>query len=215
MATPRLRLAAAALLLTALTFAPLSGARAADYRFDPVHSAVVFFVNHDGYSDAVGRLRIARGWLRFDEHDWAASKVEADIALDSVDLGNTDWDRVVAGADFLDAHAHPYAHFVSTSVEQTGPHTGIVYGQLTLRGHTVGIAFPFRFNKRAFTVYGLHTVAGFTGLATLTRKDWGMDAFSAVVGTQVKVLLEIEAIADADAQAQYQRAVAHSAEPQR
>ncbi|EQD36981.1 Lipid/polyisoprenoid-binding, YceI-like protein, partial [mine drainage metagenome] len=104
--------------------APL--ARAAEYRFDPVHSAVVFFVDHDGYSDAVGRLKIARGWFRFDPTNWAASQVVADIALGSVDMDDKGWDRVVAGTDFLDAKAHPYAHFVSTSVEKTGPDTGIL-----------------------------------------------------------------------------------------
>ena len=186
--------------------APL--AQAAEYRFDPVHSAVVFFVDHDGFSDAVGRLKIARGWFRFDEKNWAASKVVADIALGSVDMDDTGWDRVVAGPNFLDAKAHPYAHFVSTSVEKTGSDTGILYGQLTLRGRTEGVAFPFRFNKRAFTIYGLHTVAGFTGIATLDRKLWGMRAFDSVVGVQVKVLLEIEGIADGDAERAYQRAVA-------
>jgi polyisoprenoid-binding protein YceI len=194
------------LLLLGCVLAPL--ARAAEYRFDPVHSAVVFFVDHDGYSDSVGRLTIARGWLRFDPQDWADSRVVADIALDSVDMGDKDWDRVVAGSDFLDARARPYAHFVSTSVQKTGPDTGILYGQLSLRGRTEGIAFPFRLNKRAFTIYGLHTVAGFTGIATLDRKLWGMNAFDSVVGVHVKVLLEIEAIADADAERAYQRAVA-------
>lgn len=185
------------LLLAAALLAPVSHAE--DYRIDPVHSAVVFFVSHDGYSDSVGRLPVARGWFRFDPRDWAHSSVEADIALGSVDMGDHGWDKVVAGRWFLDANAHPYAHFASTSVQQTGKDTGIVYGQLTLRGHTQGIAFPVRFNKRAFTLYGLHTVAGFTGMATLDRRLWGMDAFDAAVGTRVRVLLEIEGIADADA----------------
>ena len=194
------------LLLLGCVLAPL--AQAAEYRFDPVHSAVVFFVDHDGYSDSVGRLKIARGWFRFDPKDWADSRVVADIALGSVDMDDKDWDRVVAGSDFLDAKAHPYAHFVSTSVQKTGPDTGIVYGQLSLRGHTEGIAFPFRFNKRAFTIFGLHTVAGFTGIATLDRKLWGMRAFDSVIGVRVKVLLEIEGIADSSAEHDYQRAVA-------
>lgn len=184
-------------LLIAALLAPL--AHAEDYRIDPVHSALVFFVSHDGYSDAVGRLHIAHGWFRFDRNDWAKSKAEADIALGSVDMGDHDWDEVVAGDWFLDAKAAPYAHFRSTSVQQTGTNTCIVYGQLTLRGRTEGIAFPVHFNKRAFTIYGLHTVAGFTGMATLDRRLWGMDAFDSAVGTKVRVLLEVEGIADADA----------------
>ncbi|MGN6738454.1 MAG: YceI family protein, partial [Dyella sp.] len=34
------------------------------YRYDTVHSQVLFSVSHDGYSRPFGRLHIARGWLR-------------------------------------------------------------------------------------------------------------------------------------------------------
>ena len=200
----------AALVLCLALLAPTARAHAAGatYRFDPVHSQITFFVDHDGYSDASGRLHIVRGWFRFDPADWGTAKVVADIDLAGVDMGDKDWNRVVAGSNFLDAKAQPYAHFVSGEVEKTGTDTGILFGQLTLRGHTVGIAFPFRFNRRAFTIYGLHTVAGFTGIATLDRKLWGMRAFDSVIGVRVKVLLEIEGIADSSAERDYQRAVA-------
>ncbi len=200
----------AALVLCLALLAPTARAHAAGatYRFDPVHSQITFFVDHDGYSDASGRLHIVRGWFRFDPADWSTAKVVADVDLGSVDMGDTSWNRVVAGSDFLDAKAHPCAHFVSGEVEKTGTDTGILFGQLTLRGHTVGIAFPFRFNRRAFTIYGLHTVAGFTGLATLDRKDFGMTAYTGVIGVKVKVLLEIEGIEDSGAEQAYARQVA-------
>lgn len=194
--------------LALLALAPRAHAAAATYRFDPVHSQITFFVDHDGYSDASGRLHIVRGWFRFDPGDWSTAKVVADIDLAGVDMGDRDWNRVVAGSDFLDAKAQPYAHFVSGEVEKTGADTGILFGQLTLRGRTVGIAFPFRFNRRAFTIYGLHTVAGFTGLATLDRKDFGIDAYTKVVGVEVKVLLEIEGIEDGGAEQAYVRQIA-------
>lgn len=200
------RLATGCALLAALLL-PIAVAHAGDYRFDTVHSSIVFFVDHDGYSDAIGRLKVARGWFRFDPNDWANSKVVADIPLDGVDMGDAAWNHVVAGADFLDAKAQPLAHFASTSVEKTGPDTGILYGQLTFRRRTVGVAFPFRLNKRAFTIYGFHSVAGFTGLATLDRRQWGMDAFDSVVGVKVKVLLEIEGIADGNARRAYQASI--------
>lgn len=196
---------AALACLALLALAPRAQAASATYRFDPAHSQITFFVDHDGYSDASGRLRIARGWFRFDPDDWSTARVVADIDLAGVDMGDGDWDRVVAGGDFLDAKAHPYARFVSGEVEKTGADTGILYGQLSLRGHTVGVAFPFRFNRRAFTLYGLHTVAGFTGLVTLDRKDFGMDAYAKVVGVKVKVLLEIEGIEDSGAEQAYAR----------
>ena len=202
----RLHTALACLALLALA-APANAAGAV-YRFDRVHSQITFFVNHDGYSDASGRLRIVRGWFRFDPADWSTAKVVADIDLAGVDMGDKDWDRVVAGSDFLDAKSRPLAHFVSGEIEKTGADTGLLYGQLSLRGHSVGIVFPFRFNRRAFTIYDLHTVAGFTGLATLDRKDFGMDAYAGVIGVQVKVLLEIEGIEDSGAEQAYDHQIA-------
>jgi polyisoprenoid-binding protein YceI len=200
----------AALVLCLALFALTARAHAAGatYRFDPVHSQITFFVDHDGYSDVSGRLHIARGWFRFDPGDWSTARVVADIDLGGVDMGDKSWNRVVAGSDFLDAKAHPWAHFVSGDVEKTGADTGLLFGQLSLRGHTIGIAFPFRFNRRAFTIYGLHTVAGFTGLATLDRKDFGMDAYPQAVGVKVKVLLEIEGIEDSGAEQAYVRQIA-------
>jgi len=198
---------AALVCLALLALAPRAHAAGATYRFDPVHSQITFFVDHDGYSDASGRLHIVRGWFRFDPADWGTAKVVADIDLAGVDMGDKDWDRVVAGSNFLDAKAQSCAHFVSGEVEKTGVDTGILFGQLSLRGHTVGIAFPFRFNRRAFTIYGLHTVAGFTGLATLDRKDFGMNAYTQVVGVKVKVLLEIEGIEDSGAEQAYVRQI--------
>jgi len=197
--------------LALLALASRAHAAGATYRFDPVHSQITFFVDHDGYSDVSGRLHIVRGWFRFDPGDWSTAKVVADIDLAGVDMGDKEWDRVVAGSDFLDAKAQPYAHFVSGEVEKTGADTGILFGQLSLRGHSVGIAFPFRCNRRAFTIYGLHTVAGFTGLATLDRKDFGMDAYARVVGVKVKVLLEIEGIEDSGAEQAYDRQIAREA----
>lgn len=200
--------AALLMCLALLALAARAHAAGATYRFDPVHSQITFFVDHDGYSDVSGRLHIARGWFRFDPGDWSTARVVADIDLDGVDMGDKSWNRVVAGSDFLDAKAHPWARFVSGEVERTGADTGMLFGQLSLRGHTIGIAFPFRFNRRAFTIYGLHTVAGFTGLATLDRKDFGMDAYPRAVGVKVKVLLEIEGIEDSGAEQAYVRQIA-------
>ncbi|TAM93342.1 MAG: polyisoprenoid-binding protein, partial [Rhodanobacteraceae bacterium] len=58
-----------------------AAARPLDYRIDTVHSQVLFSADHDGYSNPVGRLAIARGWLRFDPDDWGKSKIVADIDL--------------------------------------------------------------------------------------------------------------------------------------
>lgn len=189
----------------------LAVAHPLDYRIDTVHSQVLFSADHDGYSNPVGRLALARGWLRFDPDDWGASKVVADIDAASVDLGDKGWNAAVAGHSFLDAAKFPLVHFESTSVRKTGDHTGTLAGNLTLRGITLPVTVEFTVNRVGATLFGLETIAGFSGRATLERMQFGMTAFPKAIGTQVTIRLEIEATLDRKAEYDYQQAAEHVA----
>ena len=180
----------------ALAFAAPARGAVESYRFDPVHSQVLFNITHDGYSRSWGRLHIARGWLRFDPDHWERSATELDIDLDSLDMGDADWTKAVLKPSLLDATGHRYAHFASTSVERTDASHGVIHGQFTLRGVTRPVDVAFQFNRLARTIFGLHTVAGFSATAALDRRDFGITAFKHSIGDQVLVTLEIEAIRD-------------------
>lgn len=184
------------IVLAALALTGMAPAWAAtdSYRFDTVHSQVLFSITHDGYSRPWGRFHIARGWLRFDPDHWERSSTALDIELDSLDMGDADWNRAVLKPSLLDAASHRYAHFASTSVERTDDSHGVIHGQLTLRGVTRPVDVPFQFNRLARTIFGLHTVAGFSATAALDRRDFGITAYANSIGDQVLVRLEIEAI---------------------
>jgi len=193
-----------------LALALVAGAAIAhplDYRIDTVHSQVLFSADHDGYSKPVGRLAIARGWLRFDPDDWGASKIVADIDLASVDLGDKGWNKAVTGSNFLDAAKFPTAHFESSAVTKTGEHTGTLDGKLTLRGVTLPVKVGFSVNRVGATLFGFETIAGFSGHATLDRTQFGMKAFPKAIGTEVTIRLEIEAKLDRQAEYDYLQAV--------
>ncbi len=177
-----------------------------DYRIDTVHSQVLFSADHDGYSNPVGRLAIARGWLRFDPDDWGASKVVVDIALASADLGDKGWNAAVTGRNFLDAAKFPVAHFESVSVTKTGEKTGRLEGKLTLHGITLPVNVDFTVNRVGTTLFGFETIAGFSGSAKLDRTQFGMTAFPRAIGTEVTLRLEIEAKLDRTAEYDYRQA---------
>jgi polyisoprenoid-binding protein YceI len=186
--------------------APAS-ARMLYFRMDPVHTQVLFSVDHDGYSHPVGRMKVKAGWLAFDEDDWSTAKVVADVDTASVDIGDTDWNGAVTGKRFLDAKDYPTAHFESTSVEKTDAQHGTLRGNLTLRGVTHEIEIPFTLNRVGATIFsGMQTLAGFSATANLDRTQFGMTSFPKAVGIQVQVRLEIEAILDQDAQKAYEAA---------
>ncbi|HET7561282.1 MAG TPA: YceI family protein [Rhodanobacteraceae bacterium] len=197
--------------LLLLSVAAAACAHPLDYRIDTVHSQILFSADHDGYSKPVGRLAIARGWLRFDPKDWAASKVVADIDLASADLGDKSWNAAVTGRNFLDAAKFPTAHFESTSVTKTGDHTGTLAGTLSLHGVSLPVTVEFTVNRVGATLFGFETIAGFSGSATLDRTHFGITAFPKAVGTQVALRFEIEAKLDKQAEYDYQQDVQKAA----
>ncbi|HTM28483.1 MAG TPA: YceI family protein [Rhodanobacter sp.] len=180
---------------------PLAPAHAAgnSWRYDTVHSQIVFSISHNGYSRPFGRLHIARGWLRFDPDDWSTAATELDIDLASLDMGDPDWNKAVCNPALLDCTKQRYAHFVSTGVTRTDDQHGVLHGQLTLRGVTRPLDLAFTFNRAAKTIYELHRVAGFSATASLDRNDFGISANPNSIGAGVSVWLELEAIEDARA----------------
>jgi polyisoprenoid-binding protein YceI len=178
--------------------APLASTQAAPvtYSYDTTHSQIVFSIDHNGFSRPFGRLHIAKGWLRFDPDDWGQSATELDIDLASLDMGDAAWNAAVLKPAYLDADKSRYAHFASTSVERKDDTHGVLHGNLTLRGVTHTVDIPFTFNRRGTTIYGMHTIAGFSGTTTLNRDDYGITATPNSIGHGVSVWLELEAIQD-------------------
>ena len=190
-----------ACLLWTLGFGCLSLQQAAhaatdQYRYDTVHSQIVFSIDHDGFSRPLGRLHIAGGWLRFDAQDWSQSSTELDIDMRGVDMGDAAWNEAVCKASLLDCKTYPTAHFVSTSVERKDATHGVLHGTLTLHGVSRPIDIPFRVNRIGKTIYGLHTVAGFSATASLDRTTFGISGFPNAVGHTIAIWLELEGIRD-------------------
>ena len=104
---------ALALLLALPALAP--AAAADSYAIDPVHTRVAFRVMHAGLSPSIGTVSGPTGRIVFDENDIAASRVEVELPLARLDMGDADWNRKVL-RDFLDAEAHPVARFRSTAL---------------------------------------------------------------------------------------------------
>jgi polyisoprenoid-binding protein YceI len=167
-----------------------------NYRYDTVHSQIVFSIDHDGFSRPLGRLHIAQGSLRFDPDDWSKSSTELDIDMHSLDMGDAAWNEAACKSSLLDCKTYPTAHFTSTSVERKDDTHGVLHGTLTLHGVSQPIDVPFRVNRVGKTIYGLHTVAGFSATATLDRTAFGINGFPNAIGHNVAMWFELEGIRD-------------------
>jgi len=186
------------LLMSCLSCVSVPPAFAAsdNYRYDTVHSQIVFSIDHDGFSRPLGRLHLAQGSLRFDPDDWSKSSTELDIDMHSLDMGDAAWNEAVCKSSLLDCKTYPTAHFASTSVERKDDTHGVLHGTLTLHGVSQPIDIPFRVNRIGKTIYGLHTVAGFSATSTLDRTAFGINGFPNAIGHSVAIWLELEGIRD-------------------
>lgn len=168
------------------------------YRFDPVHSQIVFSVDHQKFSSALGRLRIESGWFRFDENDWSSARVDVVVDLASVDLGDARWNEAARSGALLDTSRWPSARYTSRSVERVDATHGVIHGDLAFRGETKPLDVAFTLNRVATDPYLFKRKAGFSATATLTRQDFGITRYADVVGAKIALRIEIEGIRDTD-----------------
>jgi polyisoprenoid-binding protein YceI len=184
--SPKVSLGLAALLLSGVT-------QAADqYKFDPVHTQVVFYVSHLGFSNSSGRLHVADGSFSFDEKDWSKSQVQATIKVNSLDMGDATWKEHLSDELFLDAAKFPTIEFKSTKVEAVGANQLRVHGDLTLRGVTKPVVLDTRVNKIGAHPMSKRPAAGFTAMTKVKRSDFGMSNLVPMVGDELDIRIEAE-----------------------
>jgi polyisoprenoid-binding protein YceI len=164
------------------------------WTFDPVHTQIIFFADHLGFSRAIGRLKLQQGWFQFDPDDWSSAQADVVVDIASLDMGEPGWTRKVLSAAFLDAERWPTARFISTSLEKTGTQTGVLHGDLWLRGEKQAIELEVTFNRIGGDPYAFKTKAGFSARTTLDRFDFGMDRYRDVVAGPVELRIEVEGV---------------------
>ncbi|MEO7936961.1 MAG: YceI family protein [Dokdonella sp.] len=191
--SPRILLALAPLLVLAVSGEARSS-EAQTWILDPVHTQVVFFADHLGFSHAIGRLKIQQGWFQFDADDWSTARADVVIDMKSLDMGESSWTAKVLGHSFLDGEEFPTAHFIGKSLEKKSETTGILHGELWLRGVHQDVDLEVKFNREGGDPYAFKTKAGFTATTTLDRFDFGMTTFREVVAGPVELRIEVEGI---------------------
>lgn len=162
------------------------------YAVDPNHAALIFKVEHMGFSHFVGRFERFDATLDFDEANPAAARLEASVDMTSLDVANDEFATTLTGQNWFDANAYPQAVFRSTSIETTGENTGRVTGDLTLHGVTAPVTLDVTFNGGGRDILRGAYVVGFSAHGTIDRTAFGVDRFSGIVGDQVDIEIEAE-----------------------
>ena len=94
----RLRLAALAM---SAACAVANAGEPVRYAIDPVHTRVVFEIDHAGFSKAIGTISGSQGSLLFDPQDWSSARMEVTVPMDKLDFGDSSWSAAVFAPRFL------------------------------------------------------------------------------------------------------------------
>lgn len=187
-----------ALALVAALAAASSVARAAgpeSYALDPVHTRVMFAISHAGFSNAIGTVSGSTGTLVFDRDDWRSARLDVCVPLTRLDLGDEKWNAAALATRLLDGARHPSACFVSEAVEPADTDHARVCGQLTLRGVARPLCMDVVLNAlKRHPMPPFRRIAGFSATATLSRSDYGIDAWQSLIGDRVDLRIEAEAV---------------------
>jgi polyisoprenoid-binding protein YceI len=179
--------------LVALISAFVLSASAADtFKLDPVHTFVLFSVQHLRIANTYGRFNDIAGTVVFDKDNPSKSSVELSVPIESLDTHNSIRDKSLKSPDFFDAKQFPTMTFKSTKVEGNGD-TLKVSGDLTIHGVTKPMTVDFKKGGEGKGVFGEMRGGGETRF-TIKRSDFGMNFQQGAIGDEVNIALSLEGI---------------------
>ena len=191
----RVRLPWFAAALAGLLLAAPS-ARAQGYNLDASHTFVNWEVLHLGTSTSRGRFDRASGNVRFDA---AAKTIDIGITIDtaSINTGLAIFDKLLRGSDFLAVDANPQAFFTAKKAVWDGATPKLIEGEFTLRGISQPLALRALRWRCGFNPIFRREVCGGDFEAELTRSTYGITHSLPLVSDQVRLLIQVEAVAEA------------------
>ena len=145
-------------------------------------SEVKFTVKNFGLNTS-GTLNGLKGSIQFNPSNLSTASFNVTVDVNTINTGIDMRDNHLKKEEYFNAEKYSDISFVSTGVKP-GNDGYIISGQLTIRGITKDISFPFT----AVTQNGGML---FTGSFSINRKDFNVGGSSAVLSNTVDINLKI------------------------
>jgi polyisoprenoid-binding protein YceI len=197
-----LRLPALLALTLALAAAPSVSAQSVskdaahapngNYQLEANHSQLLFSILHLGLTNYYGRFNKLSGTLSFDANQPEKSTVSITIDTNSVDAPSTKLIQELKAPYTFDTAQFGSAMFKSTSIERTGPNTGRITGDLTIKNVTKPVTLDVTFNGGGQNPMNNNYALGFHATGEVKRGDYGLTTmpWSSFVGDDVQLIIE-------------------------
>jgi polyisoprenoid-binding protein YceI len=149
------------------------------YNIDARHTAVTWRIRHQGLSLWTARFDKTAGKLTFNPAAPDKSSIEATIDANSVSTGvlNAQGERAFdaeIGGTFLGGKENPNITFKSTSIKLTGAQTGLVSGDLTVKGVTKPVVLDVKFEGGKLNAQNQKWKIAFTARTIIDRTQFGI-----------------------------------------
>ena len=167
---------------------------------DPTHSQAEFSVRHM-FTKVRGHMVVASGVVEVNESDPTKSVIVARLDPATINTGVAIRDDHLRSVDFFDTKRHPEILFQSTRITQTDKDQFAVSGTLSMHGISQPVTLDARVHGDGIDPFG-NRRAGVSARTTLNRQDFGLhwnralESGSLLVGDEVDISLEIEAVLD-------------------
>ena len=187
-------------LVVTLALAVAAQASAEIWTIDTPHTVSSFTVRHMMITNVTGAFDATAGTIDYTPGNLSATKADITIETKSVNTRNARRDADLKSDNFFNAEKFPLITFKSKRVQNVRADGFDMVGDLTIRDVTKevvlkveGIAAPIKDpqgNRRV----------GANATTTINRKDYGVawnraiEAGGVVVGDEVKITIEIEAV---------------------
>jgi polyisoprenoid-binding protein YceI len=172
--------------------------QAGTWKIDGSHSTVGFVARHLMVSKVRGSFTSYTGAIEIGPTP-ESSSVEITIDAASIETRDPQRDAHLRSADFLDVENHPTLHFRSTEVVPTGPASGKVKGDLTVRGVTRPVELDVEFLGVVTDPWGGRRI-GVAARGAIDREAFGLtwnvalEAGGVLVGKKVQLEIEAQAV---------------------
>jgi polyisoprenoid-binding protein YceI len=178
---------------------PVSG-RAETWVVDPAHTVSGFTVRHLMISNVTGVFEVTRGTIEYRPGDPGSVKADITIEAKSVNtrIGRRDDD--LRSDNFFNADKFPTLAFRSKRIQNVRAEGFDLVGDLTIRDVTREVVLKVDGPTAPIKDPQGNRRVGATASTTINRKDFGImynrtiEAGGVVVGDEVKINLEVEAI---------------------
>jgi polyisoprenoid-binding protein YceI len=196
--SPLIRLLVATFTTLALTLPSLVAAET--WVIDPAHTVSGFTVRHMMISNVTGVFEVTKGTVEYTLGDPKSIKADITIETKSVNTRITRRDDDLRSDNFFNAEKYPTITFKSKRVQNVTPGGFELVGDLTIRDVTKEVVLKVEGPTQPIRDPQGNRRVGATASTAINRKDFNInynrviEAGGVVVGDEVKINLEIEAI---------------------